>query len=197
MSGWRGNAARGKGELCSETWGVGMPEPRRTLVTGAQLARILGLTRGRISQMRYSEGCPVLETSAGDRYDLQKVIPWYMSRRDGTAKSAPIDPTPTPLDHDAEAMRRMIAVVHRAIQEHIEALTTDRGLARFIELLEASGLDARTRHLARRSAQLWLGTTLPNGEIAVMMEDPASGEPAAWEQEWRAAVRKAIAAHAT
>lgn len=97
-----------------------MPEPRRTLVTAAQLARILGLTRGRISQLRYAENCPVVETGAGDRYDLQEVIPWYMSRREGTSKLEKGEPAPIPLDDDAEATRRMVAVVHRAIAEHVE-----------------------------------------------------------------------------
>jgi hypothetical protein len=86
-------------------------------------------------------------------------------------------------------------IIHRAIHEHIESLTSDRGLTRFVELLEASGLDTPTRYMAKRSAQLWLGTTLPSGEVAVMMEDP-TGEPAAWEREWRAAVGKMIGRHA-
>jgi hypothetical protein len=172
-----------------------MPEPRRTLVTAAQLSRILGLTRGRISQMRYGENCPVVETGAGDRYDLQEFMPWYMARRGTTAKE--MQPAPPSDAVQEEAMRRMVAVVHRAVQEHIETLTSDRGLTRFLELLEASGLDAHTRYMAKRSAQMWLGTTLPSGEIAIAMADPTNGESAAWEQEWRAAVRKAISAHAS
>ncbi len=173
-----------------------MPEPRTTLVTAAQLARILNLTRSRISQMRYSENCPFVETHAGDRYDLEKFIPWYFERRGGSAAAVGTEPTPADQAHE-EALRRMVAVVHRAIQEHIEALTSDCGLGRFLELLEVSGLDTRSRYLAKRSVQLWLGTTLPNDAVAIMMEDPTSGEPAAWEQEWRAAVRKAIAVHRT
>jgi len=49
--------------------------------------------------------------------------------------------------------------------------------------------------MAKRSAQLWLGTTLPSGDIAIRMEDP-TGEPEAWEREWRACTAKTIAGHA-
>jgi hypothetical protein len=43
---------------------------------------------------------------------------------------------------------------------------------------------------------LWLGTTLPSGEVAIMMEDPTGGGPAVWERAWREAVPKTIADHA-
>jgi hypothetical protein len=65
-----------------------------------------------------------------------------------------------------------LVFVHRAIQQHIETLTSDRGLTRFVELLEASGLDSRTRYMAKRSAQLRLGTTLPTGEIGDRYREP-------------------------
>jgi hypothetical protein len=39
---------------------------------------------------------------------------------------------------------------------------------------------------------LWLGTTLPSSEVAVMMESPADGLPAQWEAEWRDTVGKII-----
>lgn len=54
----------------------------------------------------------------------------------------------------AEVMRRMTLVIHHAIREHVEVLTTDRGRTRFLEVLQALGLDERTRYFARRSAQL-------------------------------------------
>lgn len=167
-----------------------MAKCRTTLATAAQLARVLNLTRSRVSQLLHAENCPHVETPDGARFDLAEVVPWYMERfgdRPG--------PEVPPRHQEDEAMRRMVAVVHRAIREHVEALTSDLGLTRFLELLEASGLDTRSRYLAKRSAQLWLGTTLPNGEAAIMLEDP-TGEPATWEQEWRAAVRKAISVHA-
>jgi hypothetical protein len=171
-----------------------MGKPRETLLTGAQLARALGLTRSRISQLRYAERCPVTETTSGDRFKLEEFMPWYLARRGGSAP--PAGSEAGPLDHDAEGIRRMTAVVHKAIAQHVEALTSDRGLTRFLELLDASGLDTRTRYLAKRSAQLWLGTTLPNGEVSVTMETPTEAVPATWEAEWRAAMSKTIARHA-
>ena len=167
-----------------------MPNVRSTLVTGAQLARILNLSRSRITQLRHSEGCPYVETAGGDRFDLAEVVPWYMDRRGGY--TPPVSIAAAPVDPHTEAMARMRKVVLKAIQEHVEALTTDRGLTRFIEILQALGVDDRTKYLARRTVQLWLGTTLPSGEAFVTMESPTDGLPAQWEGQWRDTVGRVM-----
>src|SRR4051794_13979978 len=84
----------GEGKVAPKERESTMPEPRTTLVTAAQLARIVNLTPNRISQMRYSENCPFVETHAGDRYDLETFMPWYLARRGGSAATVKAEPTP-------------------------------------------------------------------------------------------------------
>jgi hypothetical protein len=160
------------------------------LVTAAQVARTLNLSPSRVSQLRFSLNCPVIETAAGDRYDLQVVVPWYLARFGKSSVNTEAEMSAD--DDHAVALQRMTKIMHRAIQEHIESLTTDRGLTRFIEILQALGVDDRTQYLARRTVQLWMGTSLPGGEASVMMENPSEDLPVQWEAEWRNGVGRAI-----
>ena len=59
-------------------------------------------------------------------------------------------------------------------------------------LLRAFGMDGCTQYLARRTVQLWMGISLPGGEVVVMMESAADGLPAQWESERRQAVFRII-----
>jgi phage terminase Nu1 subunit (DNA packaging protein) len=62
--------------------------PGDELVTAAALARVLGLSPARVSQLKLVEGLPYLKTGAGDRFRLAESVQWYFARYAGLRCSA-------------------------------------------------------------------------------------------------------------